>query len=236
MNYKRIMYKISGEALTGGKSFGHDLETMLRIGRDIKVAMDRGIQICVVVGGGNICRGAELSKMGIERGVGDYVAMLATVMNAVAMQNVMENKLDIPTRVMSALTIKAICEPYTMRRALRHLEKNRVVIFAAGTGNPFFTTDTAATLRAIEMKCEAIFKGTSVDGVYSSDPKKDPNAIRYEKISHLDSLSKELKFMDSSAISLAKDQKMPVIVFSIKDSESPLCNVLDGKEKFTIIE
>jgi uridylate kinase len=161
--------------------------------------------------------------------------MLATVMNAIAMQNILEKQAGVAARVMSAISMKAICEPYVHRRALRHLEKKRIVIFAAGTGNPYFTTDTAATLRAVEMECDAIFKGTSVDGVYSADPKKDANAVRLNEISHLDVLTKELRFMDSSAISLAKDNNIPIVVFSIKQGLTPLCDVFDEKQVFSTI-
>ncbi len=235
LTYKRIIYKISGEALMGEHGFGHDFETMLKIAKDIKMIIDRGIEVCMVVGGGNICRGATLSKLGLSRTTGDHIGMLATVMNAVAMQNILEKQVGIAARVMSAISMKAICEPYVHRRALRHLEKKRIVIFAAGTGNPYFTTDTAATLRAVEMECDAIFKGTSVDGVYSADPKKDQTAVRFNTVSHLDVLTKELKFMDTSAISLAKDNNIPIVVFSIKEELTPLSNVFDEKQLFSTI-
>lgn len=233
--YKSILYKISGEALMGGKAFGQDFETMCKIAKDIKKVQEIGIKICLVVGGGNICRGITMSTYGMERATGDYIGMLGTVMNAMAMQNVMESHFGMQTRVLSALPIKSLCEPYIRRRALRHLEKNRVVIFAAGIGSPYFSTDTAATLRAVEMNCDAVCKGTGVDGVYSEDPKNNPNATRYEKIGYAEVLSKNLKFMDASAISLARDNKMPVLLFSIKDTSTPLLNVLKGKQKYTLI-
>ncbi len=234
--YKRIIYKISGEALMGEHGFGHDFDTMLKIAKDIKKTIEMGIEVCLVVGGGNICRGATLSQLGLSRTTGDHIGMLATVMNAIAMQNILEKQVGMPARVMSAISMKAICEPYVYRRALRHLEKKRIVIFAAGTGNPYFTTDTAATLRAVEMDCEAIFKGTSVDGVYSADPKKDIMATRLENITHLDVLSKELKFMDASAISLAKDNNIPILIFSIKNTQTPLYNIFNETQNFSLIK
>ena len=186
-----------------------------------------------MIGGGNIFRGVSGAAAGMERATGDYMGMLATVMNALAMQNALEN-LDVPTRVMSALPISAVCEPYIRRRAMRHLEKGRVVIFAAGTGNPFFTTDTAAALRASEMACEALLKGTRVDGVYSSDPEKDPEAVRYDTLSYLQVLSEDLRVMDASAVSLARENAIPIIVFSIEE-DGGFARVLQHKGKFTIV-
>ncbi len=234
--FKRILYKVSGEAMMGQGQFGHDFETMKIIAEDIKNVYNNGTQIALVIGGGNICRGETLSAHGMERAVGDYMGMLATVMNAIAMQNILERHLNIPTRVLSALPINSICETYIRRRAIRHMEKNRIVIFAAGTGNPFFTTDSGAALRAIEMNCDALFKGTSVDGVYSADPKKDPLATRYETVDHTEVLNKNLRFMDPSAIAMARDHKLPIVVFSIKDSLTPLGDAMKNKQNSTLVK
>ena len=230
---KRILYKISGECLMGEQAFGHDYDVMKNICLDIKAVKDKGIDICLVVGGGNIYRGASAEKTGMDRTVADYIGMLATIMNAVALQNVLEQN-GVPARVQSALPVTSICEPYIRRKALRHLEKGRVVIFAAGTGNPFFTTDTTATLRAMEMNCDLLVKGTSVDGVYSDDPKKNKDAVRFDQISYKKVIDENLKVMDTSAISLARDRGMKIAVFSIKQ-EAPLSNLLLGKTKYTLI-
>ncbi|MBU2360253.1 UMP kinase [Loktanella sp. M215] len=215
--YGRVMLKISGEALMGDTAFGLHPPTVQRIAREVKSVHDMGVEICMVIGGGNIFRGLQGSAQGMERTTADYMGMLATVMNALAMQSALE-ELKIHTRVISAIPMDQVCEPYIRRRAVRHLEKKRVCIFAAGTGNPYFTTDTAATLRANEMSCEAIFKGTKVDGVYDKDPKKHPDAKRYERISYDEVLQKHLGVMDASAIALARDNHLPIIVFSLDDT------------------
>ncbi len=217
----------------GNLGFGHDFEVIKAICLDIKQVLEQGIQICLVVGGGNIYRGAQAEKAGIERTTGDYIGMLATIMNAIAIQNALE-QLGVASRVQSAIPVTSICEPYIRRKALRHLEKGRVVIFAAGIGNPFFTTDTTATLRALEMNCDILLKGTSVDGIYSEDPKKNPNAIRYEKLTHNQVIEQQLKIMDVSAISLASERKLKIAVFSIKQAFA-LTKVLSGEADFTII-
>ena len=215
--HKRVLLKISGESLMGSKSYGIDTDIVLRVANEIKGVVSQGVEVCLVIGGGNIFRGVSGAAAGMERATGDYMGMLATVMNALAMQSALEQK-DIPTRVMSALTISAVCEPYIRRRAVRHMEKGRIVIFAAGTGNPFFTTDTAAALRASEMNCDALLKGTRVNGVYDSDPEKNTSARRFDKLSYLDVLSLDLKVMDASAISLARENNIPILVFSISKS------------------
>ena len=231
--YKRVLLKISGESLMGKQAYGIDTDMVSRVADEIKSVVDQGIQVSLVIGGGNIFRGVSGAAAGMERATGDYMGMLATVMNALAMQNALE-ALDVPTRVMSALPISAVCEPYIRRRAVRHLEKGRVVIFAAGTGNPFFTTDTAAALRASEMGCRALLKGTRVDGVYSADPEKDPKAQRYDRLSYLDVLSKDLRVMDASAISLARENNIPILVFSIEDAGG-FERVLRHQGKFTLV-
>ena len=215
--YGRVMLKISGEALMGDTAFGLHPPTVQRIAREVKSVHDMGVEICMVIGGGNIFRGLQGSAQGMERTTADYMGMLATVMNALAMQSALE-ELKIHTRVISAIPMDQVCEPYIRRRAVRHLEKKRVCIFAAGTGNPYFTTDTAATLRANEMSCEAIFKGTKVDGVYDKDPKKHADAKRYDRISYDEVLQKHLGVMDASAIALARDNHLPIIVFSLDDT------------------
>jgi len=232
--YKRVLLKISGEALMGDQGFGLHPPTVDRIAGEIKKVHDLGAEICLVIGGGNIFRGLSGSAQGMERASADYMGMLATVMNALAMQNALE-RLGCHTRVVSAIPMDQICEPYIRRRAVRHLEKGRICVFAAGTGNPYFTTDTAATLRAMEMGCGAIFKGTSVDGVYDSDPKLNPNAARYERISYDEVLAQNLKVMDASAIALARDNDMPIFVFSLF-VEGGFVSVLSGRGKFTIVE
>ncbi len=233
LKFKRILFKVSGEALMGDQDFGHDPKAMSSIVAQIKNAHDMGCEICLVVGGGNIFRGVSKAAQGIERASADYMGMLATVMNGIALQAALE-KAGIDTRMQSAIQMDTICEPYIKRRATRHLEKGRVVIFCAGTGNPFFTTDTAGVLRAVEMNCDAILKGTQVDGVYSADPKTDKDATHYEQIKYIDVIKQDLRVMDQSAITLAKDNKLPIIVFSIK-GEDALCEVVNGNGKFTII-
>lgn len=217
----------------GDKAFGHDSSAIARVCNQIVSAHKLGCQICVVVGGGNIFRGVSAAAAGMERASADYMGMLATCINGLALQDALEH-LGIETRMQSAITMNNICEPYVKRRAVRHLEKKRVVIFAAGTGNPFFTTDTAAILRAVETSCDVVLKGTQVDGVYSADPKLNKDAARYEQISYRDVLKQDLKVMDQTAITLAKDNKLPIIVFSIK-GEAALSDVVCGKGKFTII-
>jgi len=216
MKYKRVLLKLSGEALMGGKNFGHDIEFIRSVVEDIKSAIDNGIQVCLVVGGGNICRGVEASTSGMERVSADYIGMLGTVINAIAIQSVMES-FKMQTRVCSALSMSTICETYIRRKAQRHMEKGRVVIFAAGTGNPFFTTDSAAVLRAIEMNCDLLLKGTQVDGVYDSDPKKNPSAKRYHEVTYDEVISKNLAVMDMSAFALARENNLEIKVFSIKE-------------------
>jgi len=231
--YKRILLKVSGEVLMGEQAFGIDMNTLGSVASDIAEAVRQGVQLCLVIGGGNIFRGLSMAGKGMERASADYMGMLATVMNALAMQSALE-KAGVETRVQSAIPMQAVCEPYIRRRAERHLEKGRVVIFAAGTGNPFFTTDTAAALRAAEMGCEALFKGTSVDGVYTADPKKAPDATRYERLTYLDVLSQDLKVMDASAISLMRENGIPIVVFSIRQRGGFL-NVLTGNGVHTVI-
>ena len=231
--YSRVLLKISGESLMGQQAYGIDTEMVASVAREVKDVVADGVEVCLVIGGGNIFRGVSGAAAGMERATGDYMGMLATVMNALAMQNALE-QLDVPVRVMSALPISAVCEPYIRRRATRHLEKGRVVIFAAGTGNPFFTTDTAAALRASEMNCNALLKGTRVDGVYSADPEKDPTATRYDRLSYLQVLSDDLRVMDASAISLARENNIPILVFSIEVSGG-FQRVLNEEGAFTIV-
>ena len=231
--YSRVLLKISGESLMGHQAYGIDTEMVASVAKEVKNVVADGVEVCLVIGGGNIFRGVSGAAAGMERATGDYMGMLATVMNALAMQNALE-QFDVPVRVMSALPISAVCEPYIRRRATRHLEKGRVVIFAAGTGNPFFTTDTAAALRASEMNCNALLKGTRVDGVYSADPEKDLTATRYERLSYLQVLSNDLQVMDASAVSLARENNIPILVFSIEDSGG-FQRVLKEEGAFTIV-
>ncbi len=231
--FKRVLLKLSGEALMGSGSYGIDPVTANRVSAEIKRAREIGTEVCVVVGGGNIFRGIKGAAEGLDRSTADHMGMLATVMNALALQNALE-KVDVDTRVLSAIPMASVSEPYIRRRAIRHLEKGRVVIFAAGTGNPFFTTDTAAALRAAEMNCDALLKGTQVDGVYSADPKKDPNAVRYDRLGFMDVLTQDLKVMDASAISLSRENNIPIVVFSIH-SQDELVNVLKGEGTCTIV-
>lgn len=212
--YKRILLKLSGEALAGERGYGQDPAILNKLAEEIGVVHKMGVQICLVIGGGNIFRGLAGASQGVERVTGDYMGMLATVINALALQNAFERK-GLPTRVLSALSMPVVCESYTQHGALHHLKKGRIVIFAAGSGNPFFTTDTAATLRATEMGCNVVMKGTQVDGVYSADPYKDPNAVRYESLEYAEVLSKNLKVMDATAIALAQENAIPIVVFSI---------------------
>jgi uridylate kinase len=224
---------MSGEALLGDRQFGHDRKVLQQLADDVRNAHEMSVQLCLVIGGGNIIRGGTLAAAGVERATADYMGMLGTVINALAVQSVIEQA-GIPTRVMSAIPMAAVCEPYIRRRAIRHLEKGRVVIFAAGTGNPFFTTDTAAALRAAEMGCDALLKATQVDGVYSADPKREPDAKRFEHLTYLDVLSRDLKVMDASAISLARESNIPIIVFSVH-SPGAIARVLRGEGPHTLI-
>jgi uridylate kinase len=231
--YRRVLLKISGEVLMGEQPFGIDLATLDAVAGDIAEVVSQGIEICLVIGGGNIFRGLSMAGKGMERASADYMGMLATVMNALALQSALE-KIGVMTRVQSAIPMDAVCEPYIRRRAIRHLEKGRVVIFAAGLGAPFFTTDTGAALRAAEMGCEALFKGTSVDGVYTADPKIHPDAKRYEKLSYTEVLARDLRVMDASSISLMRDNGIPIVVFSIRKPGAFL-NVLTGVGVHTVI-
>ena len=232
--FKRVLLKISGEALMGSGKYGIDNDTVERIANEIKNAKELGVEVCLVIGGGNIFRGVSTAAQGMERASADYMGMLATVMNALAMQNALE-KLGLYTRVLSAIEMTAICEPYIRRRALRHIEKGRIVIFAAGSGNPFFTTDTAAALRAAEMGCDALMKGTQVDGVYSADPKKDPNAERFEKLTYHEVLMRDLKVMDQAAISLTRENGIPIVVFPLAAESGGIVGALTGAGPSTII-
>ena len=231
--FKRVMLKISGEALMGDQGFGLHPPTVERIAAEVKSVHDMGVEICMVIGGGNIFRGLQGSAQGMERTTADYMGMLATVMNALAMQSSLEAH-GIHTRVISAITMNEVAEPYIRRRAVRHLEKKRVCIFAAGTGNPYFTTDTASALRANEMACEAIFMGKQVDGVYDKDPKKHADAVRYDNVSYDDVLQKRLGVMDASAIALARDNNLPIIVFSL-DEPGGFRGILAGEGTYTTV-
>ena len=229
--FKRVLLKISGEALMGDQGYGLHPPTVELIAAEVKTVHDLGAEICMVIGGGNIFRGLQGSAQGMERTTADYMGMLATVMNALAMQSSLEEQ-GVHTRVVSAIPMDQVCEPYIRRRAVRHLEKKRVVIFAAGTGNPYFTTDTAATLRASEMACEAIFKGTQVDGIYDKDPKQHSDAVRYDAVTYDEVLQKRLKVMDASAIALARDNNLPIIVFSL-DEPGGFRGILSGNGTYT---
>ena len=233
LKYKRVLLKISGEALMGGQDFGIDVAMTSRIAKEVAQAHASGLEIGLVIGGGNIFRGLSASAAGIERTTADYMGMLATIMNALAMQSALE-KTGLDTRVMSAIPMTTVCEPYIRRRAARHMERGRIVIFAAGTGNPFFTTDTAAALRAAEMGCDALLKGTKVDGVYDKDPALHDDAVRYEKLSYLDVINKDLRVMDASAVTLMRENKIPIIVFSIAE-QGMFEQVMAGKGTSTII-
>jgi uridylate kinase len=231
--YKRVLLKVSGEALMGSRDYGLDLETMKAIAVDIRDVVQLGVEVCLVIGGGNIFRGMAGASSGMDRAQADGMGMLATVMNALAMQNWLE-RLGVSTRVQSAIPMASLAEPFIRRRAIRHMEKGRVVIFAAGTGNPFFTTDTAAALRAAEMGCDALLKGTQVDGVYSADPRKNPAAERYTTLTYLDMLARDLAVMDAAAISLARENKLPIVVFNIHEPGS-FTAVMKGEGKFTTV-
>jgi uridylate kinase len=231
--YKRILLKLSGEAAAGDGAFGIDVAAVDRLASEVKQARDAGFEICLVTGGGNIFRGLAAAAKGFERTSADYMGMLATVMNALAVQNALE-RIGVDTRVQSAIPMASVCEPYIRRRALRHLDKGRVVIFAAGTGNPFFSTDTGAALRAAEMNCDALFKGTSVNGIYDADPKKKKDARRYDRVSFNEVLSKDLKVMDASAVALCRDNNIPIVVFNIREHGN-LERVLRGEGTSTIV-
>ena len=232
-SYKRVLLKVSGEALMGDRDYGLDTAVCRRIAEDVKGVIDLGVEVCLVIGGGNIFRGVAGAASGMDRAQADSIGMLATVMNALAMQSALE-KLNVPTRVQSAINMSSVCEPFIRRRAVRHMEKGRVVIFAAGTGNPFFTTDTAAALRAAEMGCDALLKGTQVDGVYSADPRKNPKAERYTTLTYLDMLARDLAVMDAAAISLARENKLPIIVFNIHEPGA-FTAVMKGEGLFTTV-
>ena len=232
--FNRILLKLSGEALMGDGQFGIDPETTARLAREVAAARDAGHELCLVVGGGNIFRGLAAAAKGFDRTSADYMGMLATVMNALAVQNALE-QIGQDTRVLSAIPMDTVCEPYIRRRAVRHMEKGRIVIFAAGTGNPYFTTDTAAALRAAEMGCDALFKGTSVDGVYDADPNKVEGAKRYDSLSFNRVLSDNLKVMDAAAVALCRDNDIPIVVFNIREQNN-LASVLAGSGTATIVQ
>ena len=233
LKYKRLLLKLSGEALMGNSGYGINMEVVDRLARDVAEAVASGAEIAIVIGGGNIFRGLQGAAKGMERATADYMGMLATVMNSLAFQGALE-KLKVPSRVQSAIPMPTVCESYVRPKALHHLRKGRVVIFAAGTGNPFFTTDTAATLRAIETNCEAVAKATQVDGVYSADPRKDKDATRYDQLGYSDVLARNLQVMDGAAIALARDNQLPVIVFSIEEPGN-LLKVLRGQARATVV-
>ena len=233
--YKKILLKLSGEALMGDQSYGIDPATVQFMAAEIKKVYDMDIQISVVIGGGNIFRGVEASVKGMERASADYMGMLATVINALALQNSLE-KLGLETRVQSAIEMRELAESYIRRKAVRHLEKGRIVIFAAGTGNPYFTTDTAAALRAMEIGAEVILKGTKVDGVYTADPAKDPTAKKYDVISYFDVIKQDLKVMDSTAITLCMDNNLPIVVFDIKKTDNIRKLLLGQKIGTTVVK
>ena len=231
--YRRVLLKVSGEALMGRREYGLDTDMVARIAADVGDVVKLGIQVCLVIGGGNIFRGISAAAGGMDRAQADYIGMLATVMNALAMQAALERR-DVPTRVQSAIPMASVCEPYIRRRAARHMEKGRVVIFAAGTGNPFFTTDTAAALRATEMGCDALLKGTQVDGVYDADPRKVAGATRFERLTYMDVLTRDLRVMDAAAISLARENALPIVVFNIH-APGAFAQVMRGEGSFTTI-
>ena len=231
---RRVLLKLSGEALMGSHEYGLDAEIVDRIAAEVAIVADLNVEICLVIGGGNIFRGVSGAAKGMDRASADYMGMLATVINALAMQNALERN-GVDTRVLSAIPMQTVCEPYIRRRAVRHMERGRIVIFAAGTGNPFFTTDTAAALRASEMSCDALLKATKVDGVYSEDPIKNPDAERYETLTYHQVLTRDLQVMDASAISLARENNIPIIVFSIYD-KGAFADVVGGKGLFTVID
>jgi uridylate kinase len=225
--------KLSGEALIGDQGYGLDPKIVSRLATEIQTVHAMGVEIAIVIGGGNIFRGVAGASGGMERATADYMGMLATVINALALQSALE-RVEVPTRVQSAISMQAVCEPYIRRRAIRHMEKGRVVIFAAGTGNPFFSTDTAAALRASETECNALLKATKVDGVYSADPAQDRAAVRYDRLDYLEVLSRDLKVMDAAAISLARENRIPILVFSIHN-HGGFADVVTGRGRYTLI-
>lgn len=231
--YRRVMLKLSGEGLMGSQDYGLDPVMLDKVAGEIQAVVDKGVQVCVVIGAGNIFRGVAGAASGMDRTNADYMGMLATVINAMAVQSALENR-GLDTRVQSAIPMPTVCEPYIRRKAVRHMEKGRVVIFAAGTGNPFFTTDTAAALRAVEMDCDALFKGTQVDGVYAADPKTHPDAERYDTLSYQDVLTRNLQVMDTAAIALMRENLVPIVVFSIHNPGA-FAEVVDGGGRFTVI-
>lgn len=232
--YKRILLKLSGEGLMGDKSYGMSAEVIADLARQIKEVHDNGVEVCVVVGAGNIFRGARDALVGMKRTVADQIGMLGTVMNSLSIQNALES-IDVPTRVLSGIEIPAVCENYVYRRAMRHLEKRRVIIFAGGTGNPYFTTDTGAALRASEMQCDVLLKATQVDGVYDSDPNKNNDAKKFEAITYDEVISKQLKVMDTAAVALARENDIPIVVFAQK-GKTALADAVCGQGNFTIIK
>ena len=234
LRYPRALVKLSGEALAGGKEFGFDLAVIERLAGEVQQVVGMGVALGLVIGGGNIVRGSQLSRMGMERVGADYMGMLGTVINALALQDVLERK-GVDTRVMTAIRMEEVAEPYIRRRALRHLERGITVIFAAGTGNPYFSTDTAAALRAIQMKADVIIKATSVDGVYSADPKKDPTAVRYEEVTYRDVIARELGVMDQTAITLCKENRLPIIVLNIH-RDGAVAQAIRGEQIGTIVQ
>jgi len=231
--WKRVLLKLSGEALMGDLPYGIDVASVDRFATDIGKAIEAGVELAVVVGGGNIYRGVAGAAAGMDRANGDYMGMLATVMNALALHNALERQ-NISARVLSAIPMTTVCEPFIRQKAIRHLSKGRVVIFAAGTGNPFFTTDTGAALRAIEMQCDGLAKATQVDGVYSADPRKDPDAVRYDELSYGEVLARDLQVMDGAAIALARDNRLPIMIFSLK-GEGAISQALQGEGAKTIV-
>jgi uridylate kinase len=234
LKYRRVLLKISGEGLMGDRDYGLDPVVVARIADEIEAVHDLGVEVCVVIGGGNIFRGVQGAAVGMERASADYMGMLATVINSLAMQNELERH-GVATRVQSAISMQSVCEPYIRRRAIRHLEKGRVVIFGAGTGNPFFTTDTAAALRASEMGCDALLKATKVDGVYDADPHRVAGAKRFDRLSYHEVLARDLQVMDAAAVSLARENRIPILVFSIFESGA-FAEVVQGRGRFTIVE
>ncbi|GAL86931.1 MAG: UMP kinase [Sporocytophaga sp.] len=233
MKYKRILLKLSGEALMGNQKYGIDPEVLMRYAKEIKAVSDKGVQLAIVIGGGNIYRGVEAAATGIDRVQGDYMGMLATVINAMALQSALEN-IGLYTRLMSGIKIEQVCEQFIRRRAVRHLEKGRIVIFGAGTGNPYFTTDSAASLRAIEIEAQAVLKGTRVDGIYSSDPEKDPTATRFSNISFKEVYQKGLQIMDMTAFTLCKENGLPIIVFDM-NKPGNLLKIAEGEDVGTLV-
>ncbi len=232
--YRRVLLKLSGEGLMGSREYGLDPDMVSMVAQEVKTVHAMGVQVCLVIGGGNIFRGVSAAAAGMDRASGDYMGMLATVINSLAMQSALERQ-GLQTRVQSAIPMTTVCEPYIRRRAARHMEKGRVVIFAAGTGNPFFTTDTAAALRAAEMGVDALLKGTQVDGVYSADPRRDKTAKRYDTLNYMEVLSRDLQVMDASAVSLARENRIPIIVFDIH-KPGAFAATMKGEGTFTIIK